>query len=243
MINFIKTSNKYKLLLGFAYLLILSIFLYFIFSNFTFQEIGNYNFIKDNREFFAQLKEQNTLLLLLIFLLFTIIWVLLLGFGSPICVAGGFIFGKWIGTFIVVFSLTLGATLLYTFGNLFFKEFIRKKFLNKFSNLESKFKKNEFVFFLIYRFVGSIPFAIQNLLPVIFNVSKKNYFFGTIIGLLPQAFVVASLGSGLDKIISENEKIPEIKDILFSPGIYFPILSLIALLIIAFFMRKKFFKD
>ena len=47
-----KTSNKYKFLLGFGYILILSVFLYFIFSNFTFQEIGNYNFIKDNREFF-----------------------------------------------------------------------------------------------------------------------------------------------------------------------------------------------
>ena len=237
-----KTSNKYKFLLGFSYILILSVFLYFIFSNFSFQEIGNYNFIKDNREFFVKLKEKNVLILATIFIFFTIIWVLLLGFGSPICIVGGFIFGTWLGTILVVISFTIGATLLYVFCNLFFKDLVKKNFLNKFKYLEDKFKKNEFIFFLIYRFVGGIPFAIQNLLPVIFNVKLRNYFYGTLIGLLPQVFVVVSLGSGFDKLIGENETVPEIKDILFSPNIYIPIISITLLLLIAFFMRKKFIK-
>lgn len=237
-----KTSNKYKFLLGFSYILILSVFLYFIFSNFSFQDIGNYNFIKDNREFFVKLKEKNVLILATIFIFFTIIWVLLLGFGSPICIVGGFIFGTWLGTILVVISLTIGATSLYVFCNLFFKDLVKKNFLNKFKYLEDKFKKNEFIFFLIYRFVGGIPFAIQNLLPVIFNVKLKNYFYGTLIGLFPQVFVVVSLGSGFDKLIGENETVPEIKDILFSPNIYIPIISITLILLIAFFMRKKFIK-
>ena len=237
-----KTSNKYKFLLGFSYILILSVFLYFIFSNFSFQEIGNYNFIKDNREFFVKLKEKNVLILASIFIFFTIIWVLLLGFGSPICILGGFIFGTWLGTILVVISFTIGATLLYVFCNLFFKDLVKKNFLNKFKYLEDKFKKNEFIFFLIYRFVGGIPFAIQNLLPVIFNVKLRNYFYGTLIGLLPQVFVVVSLGSGFDKLIGENETVPEIKDILFSPNIYIPKICITLLLLIAFFMRKKFIK-
>ena len=237
-----KTSNKYKFLLGFSYILILSVFLYFIFSNFSFQDIGNYNFIKDNREFFVKLKEKNVLILATIFIFFTIIWVLLLGFGSPICIVGGFIFGTWLGTILVVISLTIGATSLYVFCNLFFKDLVKKNFLNRFKYLEDKFKRNEFIFFLIYRFVGGIPFAIQNLLPVIFNVKLKSYFYGTLIGLFPQVFVVVSLGSGFDKLIGENETMPEIKDILFSPNIYIPIISITLILLIAFFMRKKFIK-
>ena len=237
-----KTSNKYKFLLGFSYILILSVFLYFIFSNFSFQEIGNYNFIKDNREFFVKLKEKNVLILATIFIFFTIIWVLLLGFGSPICIVGGFIFGTWLGTILVAISLTIGATSLYVFCNLFFKDLVKNNFLNKFKYLEDKFKKNEFIFFLIYRFIGGIPFAIQNLLPVIFNVRLRNYFYGTLIGLFPQVFVLVSLGSGFDKLIGENETMPEIKDILFSPNIYIPIISITLILIIAFFMRKKFIK-
>ena len=237
-----KTSNKYKFLLGFSYILILSVFLYFIFSNFSFQEIGNYNFIRDNREFFIKLKEKNVLILAIIFIFFTIIWVLLLGFGSPICIAGGFIFGTWLGTILVVISFTIGASSLYVFCNLFFKDLVKKNFLNKFKYLEDKFKKNEFIFFLIYRFVGGIPFAIQNLLPVIFNVRLRNYFYGTLIGLFPQVFVLVSLGSGFDKLIGENETVPEIKDILFSPNIYIPIISITLILLIAFFIRNKFIK-
>ena len=125
---------------------------------------------------------------------------------------------------------------------MFFKDLVKKNFLNKFKYLEDKFKKNEFIFFLIYRFIGGIPFAIQNLLPVIFNVRLRNYFYGTLIGLFPQVFVLVSLGSGFDKLIGENETVPEIKDILFSPNIYIPIVSITLILIIAFFMRKKFIK-
>ena len=40
--------------------------------------------------------------------------------------------------------MSIGATFLYIFGNYFFKDLIREKFLNKFQNLEIKFKKSEF---------------------------------------------------------------------------------------------------
>ena len=111
------------------------------------------------------------------FILFTIIWVVLLGFGSPIFLVGGFLFGKWLGTIVVAFSLTVGATFLYIIANYIFKELIIEKFSKRFSNLKNKFKKNEFNFMLIYRFVGGLPFFIQNLLPCLFEVKLKNYFY------------------------------------------------------------------
>ena len=63
------------------------------------------------------------------------------------------------GTFVLIIGMTIGATILYI-GNYFFKEMIKEKFLNKFKNLEVKFKKSEFIYLLIYRFIGGIPFAI-----------------------------------------------------------------------------------
>ena len=174
---------------------------------------------------------------------FTIIWVLLLGFGSPIFLLGGFIFGKWIGTLIVTFSLTIGATILYVFASYFFKDLIIEKFLNKFHSLSEKFKKNEFVFFLIYRFVGGIPFAIANILPVLFNVKLKNYFFGSFFGMLPTLFIGTTLGSGIEKIINENEIAPSFFDILTSKDIYYPILGFFIILIITLFVRKKSYQN
>ena len=73
-------------------------------------------------------KDSNLFLLSISFILFTIIWVLMLGFGSPIFLVGGFLFGKWFGTLIVTFSLTVGATILYIISNYMFKELIVYKF-------------------------------------------------------------------------------------------------------------------
>ena len=168
-------------------------------------------------------------------------WVLLLGFGTPIVLVGGFIFGKWFGTLLAVSGLSFGATLLYIFANYFLKETIEEKFSKKFINLTDKFKKNEFIFFLIYRFIGGIPFFISNILPTIFNVKVRNFFLGSIIGMTPQLFVGASLGAGLSKILEENSEVPTILELIFTPDIYLPILGIIILVSIGFIFKKKFY--
>merc|ERR1711991_632372 len=104
--------------------------------------------------------------------------------------------GKWLGLIIVVLGLSIGATLLYLFGNYFLKDIVRKKFLNRFKNLEEKFKKSEFIYLVVYRFVGGIPFQIQNVLPCMFDVKIFNYFWATLIGMMPSLFLVISIGSG-----------------------------------------------
>jgi uncharacterized membrane protein YdjX (TVP38/TMEM64 family) len=177
------------------------------------------------------------------FVIFTVIWIFLLGFGSPIILVSGFIFGKWLGVFLATISMSTGALLLYIFANYFFKDVIKNKFLNKFKNLESKFKKNEFIFFLIYRFVGGIPFQVANLLPVLFNVKIKNYFFGSFLGLIPQCFIMASLGSGIEKIIKNNDSVPSIKTLILSSEIYLPILAFMVLIVITLILKKIFYNE
>ena len=98
------------------------------------------------------------------------------GFGLPVALLAGFIFGKWLGTFILVIGMTIGASILYILGSYFFKEMIKEKFLNKFKKLEIKFKESEFIYLLVYRFIGGIPFALSNVLPCIFNVRISNFF-------------------------------------------------------------------
>ena len=197
-------DKKIKIYLGLAYLLIVVLFLWLIFNKFSLDELTSYDFIKNNRDYLISLKESNLFLVSLTFLIFTILWVLLLGFGSPIFLLGGFIFGKWIGTILVVFGLSTGATLLYILANYFFKDLIIEKFSKKFSKLNEKFKSNEFSFFLIYRFIGGIPFSISNILPVLFDIKVKNFFFGSLIGMAPQLFIGASIGAGIEKIINLN---------------------------------------
>ena len=234
-------EKKIKLFLGFAYILIVFVFLLIFFNNFSLKDFSSYELIRQNREALNNIKNSNIILSSIIFLLGTIGWVLLLGFGSPVFLVGGFVFGKWLGTVLVVLGLSSGATLLYMFANYFLKDLVEEKFSSRFSNLTEKFKKNEFIFFLIYRFIGGIPFFISNILPTIFNVKVKNFFLGSIIGMAPQLFVGASLGAGLSKILEENSKAPTILELIFTPDIYLPIFGIIILVLIGFIFKKKFY--
>ena len=237
-------TKKIKTIIGLSYLILVCLFLYFFFSKFSLQDLTSYDFIKQNRSYFFELKNSNLFLISIIFLLLTILWVFpFLGFGSPVALFGGFIFGKWIGTLIVVLGLSIGATFLYMFGNYFLKDFIREKFLNKYQGLEMKFKKSEFIYLLIYRFIGGIPWQLSCLLPTLFNVKVKNFFFATIIGIIPQIFLAVSIGSGIEKIIDQNSKIPKITDVIFSPDIYIPISAFFGLILFTIFLRKIFYKN
>ena len=235
-------SKKVKITLGLFYLVVVSSFLYFFLSKFTLEELTSYEFIRDNRDYFFELKSSNLLLLTLIFLVLTIIWILMAGFAAPLALLAGFIFDKWLGTFILVVGMSIGATLVYIFGNYFLKEIIKEKFLTRFKGLEIKFKRSEFVYLLFYRFIGGIPFVISNVLPCIFNVKVKNFFWATIIGIIPQIFLVVSIGSGLEKIIDQNLEAPKLKDLILSPDIYLPLGGFFILIILMIILRKLFYK-
>tara|TARA_B100000003_G_scaffold66268_1_gene59123 strand:- start:31 stop:750 length:720 start_codon:yes stop_codon:yes gene_type:complete len=236
-------SKKIKIYIGLFYTSAVSLFLFFIFSKFSFQEITSYEFIKNNRNYFYNLRQSNLFILGILFILFAALWVFAAGFGSPLALFAGFIFGKWFGLLFAVIGMTIGATLLYMFANFFLKDVIRNKFLNRFENLEEKFRKSEFIYLLIYRFVGGIPFQIQNVLPCIFNVKVSNFFWSTLLGMIPSLFIVISIGSGIEEIIDQNLQAPSMIELITSSSIYIPLIAFFCLLIITIFIRKIFYKN
>ena len=85
-------TKKIKIFIGLSYIALLIIFLLLFFSKFSLEEITSYEFIKNNRSYFIELKNSNLVLVSLAFLLLTILWVFpFLGFGSPVALMGGFI--------------------------------------------------------------------------------------------------------------------------------------------------------
>ena len=237
-------TKRIKIFIGLSYIALLIIFLLLFFSKFTLEEITSYEFIKNNRSYFVELKNSNLVLVSLAFLLLTILWVFpFLGFGSPVALMGGFILGKWIGTVVVVLGLSIGATFLYIFGNYFLKDLIREKFLSKYQNLETKFKKSEFIYLLVYRFIGGIPWQISCLLPTIFNVRTVNFFFATLIGIIPQIFLAVSIGSGIEKFIDNNLEAPGFLELVLSPDIYIPLIGFFILVLLSIIGRKIFYKE
>ena len=106
-------SSNFKIYLGGVYLIVLLIAVYFLFSTFDLKDLTSYEFIKDNRETILKYKDNNIFFLTIIFFIITIFLNLLL---CPMLIPTlviGFIFGKWIGTLILIFGNTIGGFLLF----------------------------------------------------------------------------------------------------------------------------------
>ena len=237
-------SLNLKLVLGITYLTALLIGLYFLFSAIDVKDLMSYEFIKTNKDIILKYKSENFLFLTTCFFIFSIVWVLFLGFASPLLIFGGFVFGKWWGILITLTATTMGATLLYLLVGFFFRDFIVQKLAPKFSKLKELFNKNDTLYFTIYRFAGGggAPYPIQNILPVLFDMPLKNYIIATFIGSAPSMFVTVALGDGIGSIIDKNETLSIFK-VINSPEIYLPLVGFFVVLIIALFVKRLYFKD
>jgi len=237
-------SLNLKLIFGITYLITISIGLYFLFSVIDLKDLMSYEFIRSNKDTILKYKNENFLFLTVIFFVFSIVWVILLGFAMPLLIFSGFIFGKWWGILIVLTSTTIGATLLYLLVSFFFRSLIKQKLAPKFSKLREFFIKNDILYFTSFRFIGGggAPYAVQNVLPILFDMSVKNYVIATFVGSAPSMFVTVALGSGIEKVIDQNAEL-SISTVLFSPEIYIPIIAFFIILIIAFTIRKFYFKQ
>ena len=237
-------SSNLKIYLGAIYLIVLFLAIYFLFSTFDIKDLTSYEFIKENREIILKYKDNNIFFLTIVFFIIVVFLNLLL---CPMLVPTlviGFIFGKWLGTLILIFGNTLGGVLLYRLAKTFFSDLIEKKFKTKFTKFINFFNKNDTIYFMCFRFIGGggAPFPIQNILPVLFNMSAKNYIIATFLGILPTTFVTAALGSGIEKIIDQNEELSFLP-VIQSPEIYIPIIGFFIILIIALLLKKYFFKE
>ena len=137
-----------KLILGLIYLVIISIGIYFLFTKIDVKDLTSYEFIRSNKDIILNYKTENFMFLSIVFFIFSIVWILLLGFATPILLFSGFVFGKWWGILIVLVATTMGATLLYLLAGLFFRDVIEEKLAPKFSKLKEFFNRNDIVYFM-----------------------------------------------------------------------------------------------
>ena len=235
-------SKNLKIFLGISYLLVLIAFLYFIFSSIQISRLDDFSYYKEIQSDLDLYISGNIIVNLIYFFIFAIIWVALLGFGSPILIISGILFGQWLGTFISVISISFGALILYSIGSFFFSDYIKLILEKKFEKYIHLFQKNEFYYFFIYRFIGGlgIPFGMQNLIPILFRMKKINYFFSSLFGFVPGFFIINTIGAGLNNYIEQADKFNMI-DLILTPNIYLPIFMFVVLMIISLLIKKNFF--
>ena len=237
-------SKNLKIFLGLAYLLLLFSFLYFIFSVIEIERLNDFKYYKELQSDLNIYISSNVFTNLIYFFIFAIIWVTLLGFGSPILIISGILFGQMIGTAVSVISISIGALILYSIGNFFFRDLVKSILEKKFEKYIQLFQKNEFYYFFIYRLIGGlgVPFGLQNLIPILFGMKKINYFFASLFGFIPSFFIMNTIGAGLNTYVEQAQAF-SILNLLFTPEIYLPILMFICLMLFSLLIKKKFFDD
>jgi len=120
--------------------------------------------------------------------------------GSALSLAGGVIFGKWLGTIYTLMGATIGATFAFLIARYFGKEYIESKLKEKFKKLDKynqKIEKKGFIVMLFLRFVPLFPYNGLNYAMGLTKIKFRHYFFGTLFGIIPGTFVFTFLGDSL----------------------------------------------
>lgn len=152
--------------------------------------------------------------------------------GAALTIAGGFLFGTWLGGLCAVIGATAGAVCIFLAARAGLGGLARRAgpFLDR---LEAGFRADAFNYLLVLRLVPLFPFWLVNLVPALAGVGLPTFLAATFIGIIPATFVYASLGNGLGRVVEQ----PDLS-ILFQPGVLGPILALAALALLPVLFRR-----
>lgn len=231
--------SKLKIGIGLMYLAIVTlvVILFFYYGANSFLDL---NFLKNNKDKIFAFRDANFVLLAISYFFLSIVWVFLLGFGTPLVIVAGFAFGIFWGSFLSILGFSIGASLLYLFANHYFKDLVFKYLAVRFLSLKNHFNENEFSYFFFLRLIPGIPFSIKNLIPVLFNMKLRNFFLATFLGEAAPTIVSISVVSGLAGAIERNAKLNF--DLLYTPEILLPLLALGFMVLLTNYLKKKYYR-
>jgi uncharacterized membrane protein YdjX (TVP38/TMEM64 family) len=146
--------------------------------------------------------------------------------GAVLTIAGGFLFGTWLGAIYAVVGATLGATGIFLAARAGLGGLARRAgpLVGK---LEAGFRADAFNYLLVLRLVFIVPFWLVNLVPALVGVRLSTFVVATFLGIIPGSFVYASFGNGLGNVVGE----PGL-GVLLRPSVLGPIIGLVILALI-----------
>jgi uncharacterized membrane protein YdjX (TVP38/TMEM64 family) len=186
-------------------LLIVAVFVGAIAAFFAFggQDYLSLETIKANRDALLSFADRHFVAALAIaFVVYVGATALSLPGGLVLSLTVGFIFGRWIGTVLVVIAATVGATLVFLAARYLFADHARKRLGAVGERLNAGFTENAFSYLLFLRLVPAFPFFLVNLAPAFTAVPVRTYVLATLIGIIPGTFVYVNLGQTLGRIES-----------------------------------------
>lgn len=200
----------------------------------------SFDTLRDNRLILRDFVSNNPAVSVITFMaIYAVSVALSLPIGSLLTIAGGFMFGVWLGTAYVVVAATLGAVIVYLAARYALYDLMHAKAGNAIRRMESGFAENALSYLMVLRLIPIFPFWLVNLVPALLGVKIRSFVLGTVIGIIPGTFVYVSIGDGLGALFDQG-KTPDL-GVIFEPRILTPIIGLavLAMLPVAYKKLRK----
>lgn len=143
-------------------------------------------------------------------------------------IAGGLLFGAWIGGLLTLFAATIGATIVFLVARSAFGASLAAKAGPRLDRLRDGFNADGFNYLLALRLVPAFPFWLVNVAAALLGMRLGPYVLATAIGIVPGTFVYCSVGAGAGAVIAAGSDVP-LQGVLTRPEVLLPILGLVVL--------------
>ncbi|WP_282607571.1 TVP38/TMEM64 family protein [Pelagibius sp. Alg239-R121] len=162
--------------------------------------------LRDNREILMAFTADNVIAAVAIFIgIYAVSTALSLPGGAVLSIAGGFLFGSFLGTLWVVLGATIGAVGIFLAARTALGDILKAKAGPWLMKMEAGFQENALSYLLVLRLVPLFPFVVVNLVPAFLGVSLRTFTLATFIGIIPGSFVFASIGAGLGSVFDRGD--------------------------------------
>jgi len=175
-----------------------------LFFAFDLDRYVTFQALNDNRAILTNFVEQQGVLAILAFIvIYAVSTALSLPGGAVLTVTGGFLFGTWFGTLYAVIGATVGAIAVFLIAKTSLGEMLRAKAGPTLRKMEAGFRENALSYLLVLRLIPLFPFFLVNIVPAFLGVPLRTYALATFFGIIPGAFVFASVGSGIGSVFDQ----------------------------------------
>ena len=193
--------------------------------------------LKENRQALADWVQGAGVLAFLVYMLvYAVVTAFSIPGGAIMTIAGGFLFGPWLGGALTVIGATIGATILFLAARYALADLLRQRAGNAIKKMEDGFRENALSYMLFLRLIPAFPFFLVNLVPAFLGVRVGTYVVGTLIGIIPGSLVYASLGDGFSAVVEQGGDIN--LGIIFEPRFLLPIVGLGILALLPIVYKK-----
>jgi uncharacterized membrane protein YdjX (TVP38/TMEM64 family) len=141
--------------------------------------------------------------------------------------AGGYLFGTWVGGTATVIGATLGSIAVFYVVQTSLGRTLKAKAETNGGMLRTvidSVREGAFGYILTLRLIPVAPFWLVNVAAALADAPLKAYALATFLGIMPATFIYSGVGAGIDALVARGQS-PDL-GIIFDPNVLLPLVAL-----------------